>query len=103
MTIQQKTISTSAPGVVIFIRLVVGAVFLSEGIQKCLFPADLGLGRFMKIGIPAPAFTAAFVGVCEIVCGVLILVGLLTPLAAIPLIIDMLVAILTTKMPIFPE
>jgi putative oxidoreductase len=100
MTIQQKIISTSAPGAVILIRLVVGAVFLSEGVQKFLFPADLGGGRFVKIGIPAPGFTAPFVGVCEIACGVLILVGLLTRLAAIPLIIDMLGAISTTKIPI---
>jgi putative oxidoreductase len=100
MTIQQKIISTSAPGVVILIRLVVSAIFLSEGIQKFLFPADLGVGRFAKIGIPSPAFTAPFVGVCEIVGGALILVGLVTRLAAIPLIVDMLVAISTTKIPI---
>jgi uncharacterized membrane protein YphA (DoxX/SURF4 family) len=100
MTIQQRIISTSAPGAVVLIRLVVGAVFLSEGIQKFLFPADLGVGRFAKIGIPSPAFTASFVGGCEIVCGALILVGFLTRLAVIPLIIDMLVAISTTKIPI---
>jgi uncharacterized membrane protein YphA (DoxX/SURF4 family) len=99
MPIQQKIISTSAPGVVILIRLVVGAVFLSEGIQKFLFSTDLGVGRFVKIGIPSPALTAPFVGVCEIVCGALILVGLLTRLTVIPLIIDMLVAISTTKIP----
>jgi putative oxidoreductase len=103
MSIQQKMFSTSAPAVVIVIRLVVGAVFLSEGIQKFLLPTDLGVGRFVKIGIPAPGFTAPFVGVCEIVCGVLILVGLLTRLAAIPLIIDMLVAITSTKIPILPK
>jgi uncharacterized membrane protein YphA (DoxX/SURF4 family) len=77
----------------------VGAVFVSEGIQKFLFPETLGVGRFIKIGIPVPAFTAPFVGVVEIVCGVFVVVGLLTRLAAIPLIIDMLVAIATTKIP----
>jgi len=78
----------------------VGAVFLSEGIQKFLYSADLGVGRFVKIGMPFPQVTAPFVGVIEIVCGTLILLGLLTRLAAIPLIIDMLVAISSTKIPI---
>jgi putative oxidoreductase len=84
---------------VLLIRLSVGAVFLSEGIQKFLFPQALGVGRFVKIGIPAPAVTAPFVGVVEIACGALILLGLATRLAAIPLIIDMVVAIATTKLP----
>src|ERR1041385_4860691 len=92
--------STTTSRAVILIRLAVGAVFLSEGIQKFLYPADLGVGRFVKIGIPAPQVMAPFVGVIEIVCGAMILVGLLTRLAAIPLIIDMLVAISTTKIPI---
>lgn len=87
----------SAP---VLIRLMVGGIFLSEGIQKFLYPAENGAGRFAKIGIPSPDLTAPFVGVVEIVCGALILVGLLTRLAAIPLIIDMLVAILSTKIPI---
>ena len=83
----------------IFVRLMVGAVFLSEGIQKFLYPEALGVGRFVKIGIPAPEVMAPFVGVVEIVCGALVLLGLLARLAAIPLIIDMLVAIATTKIP----
>jgi putative oxidoreductase len=100
MTLRQNIIATSAPASVILIRLVVGGVFLSEGIQKFLYPGENGVGRFMKIGIPAPEVMAPFVGVVEIVCGALILIGLLTRLAAIPLIIDMLVAILSTKIPI---
>ena len=83
----------------ILIRLVVGGVFLSEGIQKFLFPAALGVGRFVKIGIPAPEVMAPFVGIVEVFGGLMLLVGLLTRLAAIPLIIDMLVAIYTTKIP----
>ena len=90
---------TSAHPATILIRLVVGGVFLSEGIQKFLFPAALGVGRFVKIGIPAPEVTAPFVGVVEIVGGLMLLVGLLTRVAAIPLIVDMLVAISTTKLP----
>ena len=96
----RDVVETTAPRSVILIRLIVGAVFLSEGIQKFLYPADLGVGRFVKIGIPAPQVIAPFVGVIEIICGAMILVGLLTRLAAIPLIIDMLVAISTTKIPI---
>jgi putative oxidoreductase len=90
---------TKAHPATILIRLVVGGVFLSEGIQKFLFPAALGVGRFVKIGIPAPEVMAPFVGVVEIVGGLMLLVGLLTRLATIPLIIDMLVAIATTKIP----
>ena len=91
--------STNGPRATILIRLLVGAVFLSEGIQKFLFPAALGVGRFTKIGIPAPQFFAPFVGVVEIVCGTLLIVGFVTRLAAIPLIIDISVAIITTKIP----
>jgi putative oxidoreductase len=90
---------TNAPRATILIRLLVGAVFLSEGIQKFLFPAALGVGRFVKIGIPAPQFFAPFVGVVEIVCGTLLIIGFITRLAAIPLLIDISVAIATTKIP----
>ena len=100
MTFFQKIIITNAPASVILIRLMVGAVFLTEGIQKFLFPAEVGAARFAKIGIPNPEVMAPFVGVVEIVCGTLLLLGLLTRLAAIPLIINMLVAILSTKIPI---
>jgi uncharacterized membrane protein YphA (DoxX/SURF4 family) len=81
----------------------VGWVFLSEGIQKFLFPDALGIGRFIKIGIPAPHFFAPFVGVVEIVCGTLVIVGFLTRLASIPLLIDILVAIVTTKLPMLSK
>ena len=96
----KRTISTNAPGWVILIRLAVGAVFLIEGIQKFLFSDSLGVGRFTKIGIPSPEIMAPFVGVIEIGCGALLILGLLARLAAIPLIIDILVAIVTTKLPI---
>ncbi len=85
---------------IILIRLMVGAVFLSEGIQKFLFPAELGVGRFIKIGLPSPEFLGYFVPAFEITCGVLILIGLFTRLASIPLIIIMLTAIISTKIPI---
>jgi uncharacterized membrane protein YphA (DoxX/SURF4 family) len=100
MAILRKILGTNAPAAVFLVRLLVGAVFLCEGIQKFLFPDALGVGRFTKIGIPAPEVMAPFVGVVEIACGTLLLLGLLTRLAAIPLVIDMLVAIATTKVPI---
>ena len=95
----RRLLATQAPRAVILVRLIVGAVFLSEGIQKLLFPADLGVGRFAKIGLPAPGFLAPFVGSFEITCGALVLLGLFTRLAALPLIAIMLVAISTTKVP----
>ncbi len=91
--------SSRASAAVVLVRLMVGWVFLSEGIQKFLFPAALGAGRFAKIGIPAPQFFGPFVGVVETVCGTLLILGLLTRLASIPLLIDILVAIATTKIP----
>jgi uncharacterized membrane protein YphA (DoxX/SURF4 family) len=78
----------------------VGWVFLSEGIQKFLFPAALGARRFEKIGIPAPQLTGPFVGVVEIVFGTLLIIGLFTTFAVVPLLIDILVAITTTKGPL---
>lgn len=96
----RKVVASTAPVAVILIRFLVGAVFLSEGIQKFLFPDQLGVGRFLKIGIPSPEILAPFVGVVEITCGAMVLLGLGTRLAALPLIIDMLVAIATTKVPI---
>jgi len=87
----------------LLIRILVGWVFVSEGIQKFLFPAQLGVGRFEKIGIPSPHFMAPFVGTFEIVCGTLLLVGLFTRLAAVPLLAVILVAIATTKIPMLAK
>ena len=91
---------TRAPAPVVLIRLLVGGVFLSEGIQKFLFPADLGAGRFARIGIPAPEIMGPFVGGAEVVCGLLIMLGLLTRLAAAVMLINISVAIVSTKVPI---
>ncbi len=83
--------------------MVVGIVFLSEGIQKFLFADAQGAGRFEKIGLPNADFLGPFVGTVEIICGLLVLIGLLTRFAAIPLIIIMLVAIVTTKLPMLND
>ena len=93
--------ATRAPGWSIIVRLIVGlVVFFPEGIQKLVFPAILGAGRFANIGIPSPEILGPFVGAVETICGALVILGLLTRLAAIPLIIIMIVAILSTKIPI---
>lgn len=97
---RKKIFKTDNAKSIILIRLMVGAVFLSEGIQKFLFPAVRGAGRFESIGLPAPEFLGSLVGGFEVVCGTLILLGLFTRLAAIPLITIMVVAILTTKLDI---
>ena len=88
------------PAAALAVRLGVGLVFFLEGIKKFLFPADWGVGRFVKIGIPAPEVMAPFVGTVEVICGALIILGLLTQLAAIPLLIDITVAIVSTKVPL---
>src|SRR3974390_1109 len=86
----------------VLVHLLVGlVVFFPEGIQKLAFSAVLGAGRFARVGLPFPDLMGPFVGVVEIVCGALIIVGLLTRLAAIPLIIIMVVAIVSTKLPIW--
>jgi uncharacterized membrane protein YphA (DoxX/SURF4 family) len=86
---------------VLLIRILVGWVFLSEGIQKFLFPNSLGIERFVKIGIPSPQVMAPFVGAVEIACGILVLIGLITRLATVPLLIDIAVAIYSTKIVAF--
>jgi putative oxidoreductase len=100
MPLMRKLVSTDAPGAVILVRLIVGGIFLSEGIQKFIFPGDLGVGRFIKIGIPLPETLAPFVGICEISCGALILLGLLTRFASLVMMINIMVAIATTKIPL---
>ncbi|MHA6727319.1 DoxX family protein [Chryseobacterium sp. A301] len=97
----KKVINTDLSKTTIIIRLIVGAVFLSEGIQKFLFPAIRGAGRFEKIGLPSPELLGNLVGFFEILCGILLLVGLLTRVASIPLILIMLVAFATTKVDVF--
>ena len=93
-------LSSRAPAATLLIRILVGAVFLSEGIQKFLFSTELGVGRFARIGIPAPEVMGPFVGAVEIVAGSLLLLGLLTRPAALVLLINISVAIVSTKVPI---
>jgi putative oxidoreductase len=99
--IWNNMLRTSESGWTILVRLLVGlVVFVPEGIQKLIMPDLLGAGRFAKIGIPYPEIMGPFVGTVETVCGALIILGLLTRLASIPLIIIMIVALVSTKLPI---
>jgi putative oxidoreductase len=95
-----RMMRTDAPAAVILIRILVGAVFLEEGIQKFLFPELMGAGRFARIGIPAPGVMGPFVGSVEVICGTLLLLGCVTRLAALILFVNISVAILSTKVPI---
>ena len=89
---------TPGPASVVFIRLAVGLIFFTQGILKYTDP-NMGVVRFTRIGFPHPYFTARFVGTFEIVCGLLVLVGLWTRAAAVPLLIVICTAIATTKLP----
>jgi uncharacterized membrane protein YphA (DoxX/SURF4 family) len=100
LNLKRAIVSTNAPAAIVLIRLMVGGVFLSEGIHKFLLPGALGAGRFAKIGIPAPELTGPFVGAVEIVAGSMILAGFFTRLACAALLIDISVAIVATKIPV---
>jgi putative oxidoreductase len=89
---------TPGPAGIFFIRLAVGLIFFSQGILKFTDPG-MGVNRFTRIGFPHPYFTAHFVGTFEIVCGLLVLFGLWTRVASIPLLIIITTAIVTTKLP----
>ncbi len=83
---------------VIFVRIAVGLIFLTQGVLKYLDP-NMGVNRFAKIGFAHPAFTAHFAGSFEMFCGFLVLIGAVTRIAAIPLLIVICTAIATTKIP----
>jgi putative oxidoreductase len=100
MAFWRKLAVTQAPAATLIIRLLVGGVFFLEGIKKFLFVEQWGAGRFVRIGIPHPHIMAPFVGVVEIACGFLLLIGLLTRLASLLLLINISVAIASTKIPI---
>jgi len=96
----EKLVKTTDDNRSLIPRIIVGLVFLSEGIQKFLLPEIVGVGRFTKIGFENPEFWAYFVASFEVVCGALLLIGFLTRLAAIPLLTIMATALISTKIPI---
>jgi len=85
---------------ILLLRVMAGAVFFWEGVMKFVFP-NQGVGRFTKLGFPAPHFTATADAWLEIIGGLLLLTGLLTRLIAVPFIIEMLVAMTSTKIPLY--
>ena len=91
---------TEGPRAILLIRLMAGSVFFWEGILKFVY-TNQGVGRFTKLGFPAPHFTATADGWFEIVGGLLLLTGLFTRLIAVPFIIEMLVAMASTKIPLY--
>jgi putative oxidoreductase len=91
---------TNGPRSILVLRLMAGGVFFWEGLLKFTY-ANQGVGRFTKLGIPFPHFTANFVGGLEIVGGLLFLSGLLTRFIAIPFVFEMIVAILSTKISLY--
>src|ERR1051325_3942501 len=95
-----REIAHQAPSALLVLRLAIAFVFITEGIQKFLDPEALGAGWFTKIGIPYPDISAPFVGGVEIAAGALVLIGLYTRLAAFALVIDMVVAITATRLPV---
>jgi uncharacterized membrane protein YphA (DoxX/SURF4 family) len=97
MTFGQQSAGRSARGA-IFIRIAVGLIFFTQGILKYTDP-NMGVVRFTRIGFPHPLFTAHFVGAFEAICGLLVLIGVFTRLAAIPLFVIICTAIVTTKIP----
>ena len=92
--------SADGPKSILILRLMAGGVFFWEGLLKFVY-ANQGVGRFTKLGIPFPHFTATFVGGLEIVGGLLLLTGLTTRLIAIPFVAEMIVAILSTKISLY--
>ena len=85
---------------ILAVRLLVGTVFFLEGIKKFIFAEQWGAGRFAGIGIPAPHVMGPLVGAVETICGLLVMLGIQTSLAAVPLLIVICTAIATTKIPI---
>lgn len=100
MSLWKKVCAPTGTNANVLIRLVVGGVFLNEGILKFLYPVAQAAGRFAKIGIPDPNFFGPFVATVETVCGAMVILGLLTRPAAIALFVDITVAIFTTKIPV---
>lgn len=99
----EKLINTDKDKATFIIRFIVGYIFIMEGIQKFVYSDSLGVGRFIKIGIPYAEVMAPMVGVLELIFGLFILIGFVTRISSIPQIIIMLVALSTTKLYLIAE
>jgi uncharacterized membrane protein YphA (DoxX/SURF4 family) len=85
---------------ILIIRLMAGSVFFWEGMLKFVYP-NQGVGRFTKLGFAFPATTAHIIAVGEIVGGLLLVFGLLTRVVAFYFIVQMLVAVISTKIDLY--
>jgi putative oxidoreductase len=85
---------------IIILRLMAGCVFFWEGILKFVY-VNQGVGRFTKLGFPEPVFIAHFVGIAEIIGGLFLIFGLMTRLVSLYFILEMIVAILSTKITLY--
>ena len=85
---------------ILILRLMAGGVFFMEGILKFVY-VNQGVGRFTKLGFPMPDTLAHFVGVAEIIGGLFLLFGLMTRVVALYFILEMIVAILSTKISLY--
>ena len=94
------TRTAQSGGAIILIRLYLGLIFIIEGVLKYTRPESLGSGRFAKVGIEYPQLLANLDGMFEIGCGILIVAGLFTRFAVLPMIVDMIGALTTTKFPL---
>lgn len=90
----------TGPSTILFVRLMTGGVFFWEGLLKFAYP-NQGVGRFTKLGFPFPEFTAHFVATGEIIGGIFLLFGIFTRFTAFYFIIQMAVAILSTKISLY--
>jgi putative oxidoreductase len=97
---KSQILNTGNDSKIIFIRLIVGLIFISESLQKYLIATIYGPAFFKEIGFSNPMFWVYFTGAFEMFCGILILFGILTRLASIPLLIIMIIAFITTKLPL---
>jgi putative oxidoreductase len=93
-------LNTTDDNKIIIVRLIAGLIFISEGIQQFLIVSMVGPELFKDAGFENPMFWADFTGAFEIACGILVLIGFLTRLASIPLLIIMITALITTKLPL---
>jgi putative oxidoreductase len=96
----ERIAPVGAPGAVVLVRAAIAFVFVTTGAQKFLFPETLDVGRFTALGLPSAEIVASVVAAIEIACGALILLGLLTRVAALVLVVDTILVIAATKVPI---
>ena len=95
-----KILDTGNDNKIIFARIITGLIFITEGVQKFMIVSVLGPSYFKEIGFGHPMFWSYFTGTFEIICGILILIGLLARLASIPLLFIMITAFFKTKLPL---